>query len=322
MGKLIYDIPVIKATEKPGSSKFVPIPQTTLPIAVRYPVTKSLSESEIRDLRVFIGAKSGIPDNFQRLTSVDLQRLFQLYNEYFFGDSLPKTEFEVSEKMTSTAGKCISRGSKYKIRIANFFKDLNPGKKGILTAGVRCYNRRECLQLTFEHELIHLLISSTPGIPRRPANIYSSHGKLFQGLNKAYFGQEGRTHNLFREELPEDCDPTSYTVGDYVEFRGKDSPNLKKGTVGRIFSLNSKTVDVDFRGYRRRVSREVLIPAKAPVQKISILGKSDFRVGQTVSFQTRNGTVTGNITRLNPKRAVVSVGYSTFKVPYINLIPK
>lgn len=322
MGKLIYDIPVIKATEKPGSSRFAPNPRTALPIAVRYPVTKSLSESEIHDLRTFVGTESGIPDNFQRLTSVDLQRLFQLYNEYFFGDSLPRTEFEVSERMTSTAGKCISRGSKYKIRIANFFKDLNPGKKGILDGGVRCYNRRECLQLTFEHELIHLLMMATPGIPRGPADIYGSHGKLFQGLNKAYFGQEGNCHDLFREELPEGCDPFSYTVGDYVEFRGVESSKLKKGTIGRIFGLNPKTVDVDFKGYRRRVKRDRLIPANAPVQKISILGKSDFRVGQTVSFQTRGGTATGTITRLNPKRAVIPVGYSTFKVPYVNLTPK
>lgn len=313
--------PTEKPAEKPGFSKIAPTPRTSLPIAVRHPVVKRLPESEIRDLRAFLGVQSGIPDNFQRLSPVDLQRLFQLYNEYFFGNTLPKTEFEISDRMTATAGKCISKGSEYKIRLANFFKDLNPGEKGILNAGVRCYNRRECLQLVFEHEIIHLLIRSTPGVPRQPSDVYGPHGKLFQGLNKAYFGQEGRTHNLFREELPEDCDPATYAVGDYVEFRGKDSPKLPKGTVGRIYGINPKTVDVDFQGSRFRVSRQVLVPASAPAQEIRIRGKSDFEVGQIVSFQTQDGTALGTITKLNPKRAVVRVGLGTANVPYMNLVP-
>lgn len=49
--------------------------------------------------------------------------------------------------------------------------------------------------------------------------------------------------------------------------------------------------------------------------------KKNFKVGSQVNFEVRGGkTVSGDIIKMNPKKARVQVGTSTYAVPYQQLI--
>ncbi|WP_437227262.1 hypothetical protein SH661x_000258 [Planctomicrobium sp. SH661] len=110
--------------------------------------------------------------NFTQFHPADLQRLFDLYDSYFFAGNcrqqLGKTplKFRISSRMTSAGGKTtrFSRRSmpnerSYEITISStlLFQTFRDVKRTVRVTGLECRSRIEALQRIFEHELIHLI---------------------------------------------------------------------------------------------------------------------------------------------------------------------
>ena len=82
----------------------------------------------------------------------------------------------------------------------------------VTNGGLNCYNTLECLQITFEHELIHALIQcmcqseseSITGKGNWKGDIdpYGGHSRVFMSILHNTFGHNDFRHNLFLDSLP------------------------------------------------------------------------------------------------------------------------
>jgi len=149
---------------------------------------------------------NGNPNNIEVLNDVDFRELFRLYDELFFHGELiksisPKTLTIKFGKMKLAAGSCQKKSNTYTITLSkpvltSVFS--SPNSNTVETnAGLQVYDQLSCLQLTFEHELIHLLIHLRK--VKEP-----SHGAHFKKLAKDIFGHTDFRHTLGRglEEDP------------------------------------------------------------------------------------------------------------------------
>jgi hypothetical protein len=127
--------------------------------------------------------------------------LFKAYDEHFFNHALArllvdlklKLDFKVSTKLTSVAGTCSidTRQCHYTITMSSMFDKLfKNGEKSLTNGGLRCTDRISCLQLTFEHELVHFLQGVLCPAFNQP------HGKTFKAIVLAMFGHTQTKHGL------------------------------------------------------------------------------------------------------------------------------
>jgi hypothetical protein len=180
---------------------------------------KTFTKEEIGIKRLHIHDSSAIAGNFKDLTPSDLEVLFNLYDKEFFGGLISKrlnTEgsmisFEVSESI-NTYGVCIPTKIKnitnytLSFPITKYLNLFRTGEKELRAGGAKCWDRLSCLQLTFEHELMHLIIM----LYKFP--VKDKHGKLFQCMMDAFFNQ----HGLY----------PSYTEGDVYGRLTRDTANV------------------------------------------------------------------------------------------------
>lgn len=221
------------------------------PIPIKYPVNRRYKENLIKEWRNKIGELSTMNEDLDNYNLIGLQRLFDLYNEHFFNNSLPKTTLEISNQLTRVAGKCkIPSDCKYTIRMSRpVFTKLNLLEgQGTKSGGVICTSRLNCLQLVLEHEIIHLIIGHTfPNRRGLDKRIYGSHGTLFKDLVKNYFGQTESTHQIGRiihdVEQGRSLQPHEIVVGKIVSLLNKDI--LKKGVVVNILRKNAGVMFID-----------------------------------------------------------------------------
>jgi hypothetical protein len=141
-----------------------------------------------------------------------LQDLFDAYDKEFFNNEIKKHakkknytfSFAIGEKMTSTAGVCSfkTRECKIQIKISRpiYNEIFSKGENSHRLGGLLCYDKLECVQLIFEHELIHALIDLfCPEIMQRQAGYKkrgNTHPKTF---TEAAFWQFG--HTEYRHDL-------------------------------------------------------------------------------------------------------------------------
>jgi hypothetical protein len=148
-----------------------------------------------------------------RVTEPLLEQLFTSYDRHFFNSKLKEmlrnkdisVDFHTSDKMTSTAGVCttLKPGCQYSITISKpLFEQVfsTDDVKKIRINGISCKNRLKCLQLTFEHELTHLIINvfcpETP-VPSKTGKVKRiSHGKRFEAFVLSMFGHTETTHDI------------------------------------------------------------------------------------------------------------------------------
>jgi len=175
------------------------------------------------------------PNNIQILTDVDFRDLFRLYDEIFFhGEFRKYLNFNnvVQIKLGKIPRNRMAAGCCQKIIQNDPRGDVSPEKqickyiiilsKPILTsvfssptsnkietnAGLQCRDQLSCLQLTFEHELIHLLIYFRQ-IKER------SHGPQFRKLAQKIFGHTDFRHTIGRG-LQEDPHIHNQRVREYL----------------------------------------------------------------------------------------------------------
>jgi hypothetical protein len=238
-------------------------------------VIKSLRSQITNEMQILLG--TNMPTS---VTPNQLQYMFNLYDKLFFhgliSSNIQKIGFELSfdtsSRMTSTAGVCKTRGKKCSITISIpvIFNTFKSGEKEIDDSGVPVHNRLEVLQITFEHELIHLLIQTEPNkiiVPRRRKgfklptsidvkgiimsyndahNMYSPHGTYFKALVFAFFGQTKMTHNLLEEdedEIKEKEDKANaiysqYGLNNLVQNGSQVNNNLQQNQVNNNLQQN------------------------------------------------------------------------------------
>ena len=190
---------------------------------------------------------------FRRIATEDMERLFTLYDQHFFGGllnrliqgaNLPPVRFRFSNRMTSTAGKTSRQRTRrqvggrvverveHEITISTFLlyeafrDDLIPGASArpVLVAGVLCADRLAALLRIFEHELLHLAEFLAHGQS-------SCAAEPFHRLSRALFGHEASVHALI---TPAERALTVHAIrrGDRVVFTHDGSE--RTGFVNRI----------------------------------------------------------------------------------------
>ncbi len=147
--------------------------------------------------------------NFERISADDLRRLFDLYDDAFFGgrliDSVRKDAratltFRLSSTMTRAGGKTTrckqplpggKQRPQYEIAVASrmLFMNFRDGDKPVIVCGLSCSDRLAALQRVMEHELIHLAEFLTWG------NSSCSRPR-FKKLALSIFGHTDTKHSL------------------------------------------------------------------------------------------------------------------------------
>lgn len=203
----------------------------------------------------------GLTTNLNGWDDKNLREMYNLYDKYFFNNEISQTIKETgsSIKFQTTSGKkakiggwcrtekltpqkktCTFTISFPKHMYISLFTD--PNIKSLKNNGVICYDRLDCLQLTFEHELVHLIMQlygQYKEIKGPGKMIYTSHGKLFQCFTKSYFGHTDFRHSLGLGEASEQLSPKDAFMGMKVSFKFKNDL-----ITGKIIKLNKKSAKI------------------------------------------------------------------------------
>lgn len=191
--------------------------------------------------------------NFTRIHPRDLEFLFDVYDQRFFGrfcqtalDGKP-IGFRLSPRMTQAGGKTTRFRSRtgtlgYEISIASsiLFDGFGNMDRPITVCGLNCENRLEALQRIFEHELVHLAEMLC-------WENSDCSGVRFQDIAKRFFLHRAHTHNLItrRERAAESGIRSGSRVAFVFEGRrltGRVNRITKRATVlvedkeGQLFS--------------------------------------------------------------------------------------
>jgi hypothetical protein len=181
--------------------------------------------------------------NFQRIGVDDLELLFRLYDQHFFGGWLEqavqaKTSRQVAMRLSSTMTRAGGKTFKYRrrtiagdacnyeIAVASrlLFMTFGEPSRDVTIGGLPCRDRLDALQRIMEHEIIHLveLLSWDES---------SCSAKRFKILAARIFGHCGTTHDLVT--------PSEYAakehgikVGGMVQFYAEGRPIV--GHVNRV----------------------------------------------------------------------------------------
>lgn len=285
--------------------------------------------------------------NFTTLSNKQLEDMFKIYDKIFFDGQLRRKlksegsslEFQVSaSKGHSVAGSCrmIPSGKvcDFVIKISKhmFLEKFRSENETLRANGLLCTNRLECLQIVFEHELVHMIMGLWKVQEQaiqlgRKKSWYGGHGFVFKCLVKERFGQTDIRHNLSSGDISTYLSRDETNLGQTVSFEYQGQ------TIhGTITKKNPRSALVEvppnkrFRiGYGSLKKSDVKLPKKtsetSTASTATGLTKNDVTVGQTVSFEYQGKTVVGRLIKKNPKFAVVNVPSLnlTFKVRYILL---
>ena len=279
--------------------------------------------------------KSGISTDLKG-NKPNLRLLFELYDKNFFRRQIQKKldstnstlEFTFS-KHTKTGGTCSRKGCNWKINIPiGLFRNLfQKGEKNLLTSGIWCDSNLGCLQITFEHELIHLLMQLYQYQDKTPESnqtndTFTVHGKLFQCMVFLYFGHTEFTHSLLLGEASTLLKREDIKLGMRVKFKGRDNEERH----GIVVKLNPKSAKVKVDGGnewsvgygglslsdKKILGEDVSLPDVPkdinwfrPDAPNAPFEKDKFKVGMKVVYFYKGIEYHGTITRINAKRASV-----------------
>jgi hypothetical protein len=185
-----------------------------------------LSESEIRRGRELIARKwteRSRRADFETLSEADLEHLFELYDAEFFAGAFGrkmaaeghKLEMVPSNMLSKTAGRCTYDPTRRKHRCIYTIEISRKVLRDAFRAqgmeypvgGLVCRSRLECMQLTLEHEMVHLLMymwqRCNDPVKRRTSRtvvdglVLGGHGRTFKRLVLHMFGHTAIRHGIF-----------------------------------------------------------------------------------------------------------------------------
>jgi hypothetical protein len=163
--------------------------------------------------------------NFTRIAPGDLSRLFDLYDQAFFGGFLRRTladcargrmTFRLAPRMTRAGGKTFRIGrngdARYEIAVSSrlLFLNFDDSARPATVCGLPCADRLSALQRIMEHEMLHLtelLLWDRS----------SCAAARFKQMSRDIFGHGASTHDLV---TPTERAMTKYDLrpGDEVSF--------------------------------------------------------------------------------------------------------
>lgn len=197
----------------------------------------------------------GNANNVQALTNEMLREMVFAYDRLFFDNQI--RDFYAANrhehltvrfgKGTVTVGKCEVTGCTSTLKISKVaFSDLFNGTHEVETVnGLQCTTQLDCMMLTVEHEMIHLLLFKIQ--PTLDLVKKEKHSPRFQALARNLFGHTDFRHNLGRG-LTED--PKQYRervirtirTGNIVSVRDPKTQVVGQYEVlENTFKSNSKT---------------------------------------------------------------------------------
>ena len=287
---------------------------------------------------------SGMKPNFTSLSRNDLERLYRLYDDVFFGGQISAKLRSLGENTTLDFDVTSSARAKYGGVCKTQYRPLAPGKKplptdivqnrschytlafpsvlyaGLFTkgetrlanAGTTCDSRLLCLMLTFEHELTHLLMGMY-GYDQKyqSSKVVSKYGGFATPKTEMKYSAHGP---LFR------CFLT--TVFGHTEFKhgllnGEFDEEAAERTVND-FSVGDWVLVKGLEGVHRVTQKKikflvVVHPTSGKMYnaKPVITTKTDVPIGSASPFPARSPSKTGSGTPF--LESVVPP--STFAVP-------
>lgn len=280
------------------------------------------TSKEIKKMRrkVRTEMEKTLKPNFTSFSKKDLKKMFDLYDSIFFGGEISRKlkeenttlDFEAGKKGgLGYAGKCTrtQKGVKcfYTLRfpIPLFVSLFTGNEKTLKTGGLICKSRLECLQMTFEHELIHLFLWLWNHRGKGP--LYSSHGKLFQCMLFSLFGHTEFRHSLLAGEASTLLTMADMYIGLPVEFQFRN-----KDLYGLVDSIHKNTVSVlsviDGVLQGIKIAPSLLKKTTKKVKLPPYLKKIEARKNMRVKFAFPGEKLEyGTITRINQQTASVYV---------------
>jgi hypothetical protein len=165
--------------------------------------------------------------NFERLTTAELQMLFELYDRHFFEQRMQRflqttqtpLRFELSSRLTRSAGltkrfgrRPTGAAERYEIVISTplLFQTFQDVQRTVRVNGLVCADRLEALQRILEHELLHLAEMVAWGRS-------SCAAERFRSLAWNVFGHLETKHDLVTQHEVA-SEKFEVRVGDRVEF--------------------------------------------------------------------------------------------------------
>lgn len=180
-----------------------------------------------------------VEDNFRSIHPDDIQLLYELYDENYFGGVLHKAlspskiSFRLSRRMTRAGGTTTRYGAPSAMRPPRFeiaisttllFQSFGDPERLITVTGLECGSRLEGLMRIMEHELVHLtemLVWLDSSCSRR----------RFQDIASRIFGHTEHCHDLI---TPTEAASTHFGIrpGSRVQFLHEG--HRLEGIVNRI----------------------------------------------------------------------------------------
>ena len=192
--------------------------------------------------------------NFQTITTKDLEYIFHLYNAFFFNSFFTEQytkqiRFQVSKRMTRSAGKTYYHQTKKTLSISLsqplLFQSFDTINRTININGIRCMNRLEATMRVFEHELVHAIEFIIFGSS-------SCTSKRFKQIAKNLFGHTEVTHQLITQrEIAEKT--YQLPLGSPVEFTYKNK--TLQGILYRVTKRATVMVSDTTGGYKDNQGR-------------------------------------------------------------------
>lgn len=163
----------------------------------KYPRTVKQTEETRREIL------ASVPRN-AKISNELLEYLFQSYDETVFGGRIEEYLRKHHEHITLTgnshmshiSGRTTEDGHRYSMEFSTqIFDNLKVSKnRPQNTGGIECTSEIECLMITFEHELVHVLMILGFAGPN------DNHGPSFQRVLKNIFKHKKIQHNLLDDK--------------------------------------------------------------------------------------------------------------------------
>jgi len=143
------------------------------------------------------------PNVASKWTNDTLRILFENYDDLFFGRELSSLLLKAGKKLIlrfnknraiTDAGKTSVRSSSITISMPLVLFQKLDETKSYLINGIMCCTPGTCLQLAFEHELVHVLLDVLGYDGWGP--IWGSHGYFFRVMAFVCFGHCDYQHHL------------------------------------------------------------------------------------------------------------------------------
>jgi hypothetical protein len=191
-----------------------------------------------------------------------------------------ETALEEKSKGGTTYIKIVINDKAFIKAINNFLENED---ETMASAGIECNDILSCIQLTFEHEMIHgimfclcrnYMIMDGPGSWQGKVHNNSAHSKTFMTILNNIFGQDDYRSDIFSSEktkqkvkeiMKENAklfkeNKANLKVGDEVIFDGKVNKKMTK-VKGVISKKNPKNAKVtDEKGLTWNVSYQAIRP--------------------------------------------------------------